>query len=283
MIKKDFYIIGSIIVLAILVAYIINISLSYGDLISTNLTTDSWLNFWGGYCGGAFAAIVGYLAIIYSNRNSEKAINQQYNLLKEQDRRKQINDYNECLKHNLELLNVVTSKGFTTYMSPSDSTLAKKEIANKKSQIYSYDLQLRYIFQFDTKQNKSEIERKYYECWIKSRQDLSDLLDKQMDIIFRMEQNRSDWERSKILQKIIYNARQLLKIEKDIIKIEEYKNDEVNARNELTIILVRIDRCTQDIDDIMKMVDSLSFSLLSNSKELFDLSILLMKEKESIL
>lgn len=201
MIKKDFYIIGSIIVLAILVAYIINISLSYGDLISTNLTTDSWLNFWGGYCGGVFAAIVGYLAIIYSNRNSEKAINQQYNLLKEQDRRKQINDYNECLKHNLELLNVVTSKGFTTYMSPSDSTLAKKEIANKKSQIYSYDLQLRYIFQFDTKQNKSEIERKYYECWIKSRQNLSDLLDKQMDIIFRMEQNRSDWERSKILQK----------------------------------------------------------------------------------
>ena len=70
-------------------------------------------------------------------------------------------------------------------MSPSDSTLAKKEIANKKSQIYSYDLQLRYIFQFDTKQNKSEIEKKYYECWIKSRQNLSDLLDKQMDIIFR--------------------------------------------------------------------------------------------------
>lgn len=63
MIKKYFLIVGCIIVLAVLVAYIINISLSYGDLISTHLTTDSWLNFWGGYCGGIFAAIVSYLVI----------------------------------------------------------------------------------------------------------------------------------------------------------------------------------------------------------------------------
>lgn len=142
---------------------------------------------------------------------------------------------------------------------------------------------MRYIFQFDTKQNKSEIERKYYECWIKSRQNLSDLLDKQMDIILRLEQNQSDWERSKIQQEIIHNVRQLLKIEKDITKIKEYENEEANARNELTIILAQINRCTQDIDTIMKMVDYLSSSLLSNSKELFDLSILLMKEKESLL
>ena len=112
---------------------------------------------------------------------------------------------------------------------------------------------------------------------------MSDLLDKQMDIILRLEQNQSDWERSKIQQEIIHNVRQLLKIEKDITKIKEYENEEANARNELTIILAQINRCTQDIDTIMKMVDYLSSSLLSNSKELFDLSILLMKEKESLL
>ena len=60
--------------------------------------------------------------------------------------------------------------------------------------MFSCDLQLRYIFQFDVRQDKSEIEREYYKCWIKSRTDLSNLLDKQMDIIRRIEQNQSDYK-----------------------------------------------------------------------------------------
>lgn len=38
--SRLYIIVGSIIVLAVLVTYIINISLSYGDLISTHLTTE---------------------------------------------------------------------------------------------------------------------------------------------------------------------------------------------------------------------------------------------------
>lgn len=48
--------------------------LTYGNVIKTNLSNDSWLNFLGSYSSGIFAVVVGYLAIIYSNRNSEKAI-----------------------------------------------------------------------------------------------------------------------------------------------------------------------------------------------------------------
>jgi anti-sigma-K factor RskA len=45
--------------------------LTYGNIIKTNLSNDSWLNFWGSYSSGIFAVVVGYLAIIYSNRNNE--------------------------------------------------------------------------------------------------------------------------------------------------------------------------------------------------------------------
>ena len=55
--------------------------LTYGNIIKTNLSNDSWLNFWGSYSSGIFAVVVGYLAIIYSNRNNEKAILQQEKLL----------------------------------------------------------------------------------------------------------------------------------------------------------------------------------------------------------
>ena len=65
----------------IAIAFIINMLLTYGNIIKTNLSNDSWLNFWGSYSSGIFAVVVGYLAIIYSNRNNEKAILQQEKLL----------------------------------------------------------------------------------------------------------------------------------------------------------------------------------------------------------
>lgn len=278
--KKDFFVIVCIVILAILIAFILNVSLSNGNLINTNLTLDSWLNFWGGYCGGIFTAIVGYLAIIYSNRNSEKAIKQQYNLLKEQDKRKQINEYNECLKSNLNLLNTVDIKGVTTYINLSDLAISKKEIVKRKSQIYSCDLQLRYIFQFDIRQDKSEIESKYYDCWIKSRTDLSTLLDKQMDVILRIEQNQSDCKSSRIHQEIINNSEQILKYETDLTKRKEHENDIIASRNKLAILYSQINKCTQDIDALIENIDLLSTTLSLDAKSLFDLSILLLNEKE---
>ena len=81
--------------------------LTYGNIIKTNLSNDSWLNFWGSYSSGIFAVVVGYLAIIYSNRNNEKAIQQQEKLLIRQQNIKKLDEYNNCLKNNLALLNIV--------------------------------------------------------------------------------------------------------------------------------------------------------------------------------
>ncbi len=72
--KKDLYVVLGIIISGIAIAFIINTMLTYGNVIKTNLSNDSWLNFLGSYSSGIFAVVVGYLAIIYSNRNSEKAI-----------------------------------------------------------------------------------------------------------------------------------------------------------------------------------------------------------------
>lgn len=96
--KKDLYAVWGIIVSGITIAFIINMLLTYGNIIKTNLSNDSWLNFWGSYSSGIFAVVVGYLAIIYSNRNNEKAIQQQEKLLIRQQNIKKLDEYNNCLK-----------------------------------------------------------------------------------------------------------------------------------------------------------------------------------------
>ena len=47
--KKDLYAVWGIIVSGITIAFIINLLLTYGNIIKTNLSNDSWLNFWGSY------------------------------------------------------------------------------------------------------------------------------------------------------------------------------------------------------------------------------------------
>ena len=46
--RKDCIVILGIIIIGIGVAYVINLTLSHGDLIETELPLNDWLNFWGG-------------------------------------------------------------------------------------------------------------------------------------------------------------------------------------------------------------------------------------------
>ena len=55
--KKDLYVVLGIIISGIAIAFIINTLLAYGNVIKTNLSNDSWLNFWGSYSSGIFAVV----------------------------------------------------------------------------------------------------------------------------------------------------------------------------------------------------------------------------------
>ena len=114
-----------IIISGIAIAFIINTLLAYGNVIKTNLSNDSWLNFWGRHSSGIFAVAVGYLSIIYTHRNSEKAILQQEKLLIRQQNIKKLDDYNKCLKNNLALLNIVDVMGITVGLDHQNISIYK--------------------------------------------------------------------------------------------------------------------------------------------------------------
>lgn len=64
---------------------------------STSNTACSFSSFGASLGRHATIKRIGYLAIVHSNRNSEKTINQQYRLLQQQHKEKQLDEYNKSL------------------------------------------------------------------------------------------------------------------------------------------------------------------------------------------
>lgn len=280
--KKDIIIVTTIFVVGILIAYGLNIALTYGNLIETSISKETWLNFWGSYCGGLFAIIIGFLAIVHSNRNSEKAINQQYMLLQQQHKEKRLDEYNKCLRNNLELMNAVDVVGITVAIDHDHLSTSKAEIVKKKSLIFSYDLQYRYVFEVDSNNNKTEIEEKYNNCWIEAHSLLSNLLDVQLNLIVRISQNNAETHIKLNNQGIISALQRLIELSNNKNDIAKYQEKVAETHKELELIESSIRIYKNDVDAMTIEIEYLMDMLLVKAKELFDLSILLMKEKENM-
>ena len=246
--KKDIIIVTTIFVVGILIAYGLNIALTYGNLIETSISKETWLNFWGSYCGGLFAIIIGFLAIVHSNRNSEKAINQQYMLLQQQHKEKRLDEYNKCLRNNLELMNAVDVVGITVAIDHDHLSTSKAEIVKKKSLIFSYDLEYIYVFVVDSNNNKTEIEEKYNNCWIEAHSLLSNLLDVQLNFIVRISQNNAETHIKLNNQGIIYALQRLIELSNNKNDIAKYQEKVAETHKELELIEASIRIYKNDVD-----------------------------------
>ena len=255
--------------------------LTYGNIIKTNLSNDSWLNFGGSYSSGIFAVVVGYLAIIYSNRNNDKAILQQEKLLIRQQNVKKLDEYNNCLKNNLALLNIVDVMGITIGIDHQNLSLSKSAICQMKGRIYTTDLQYRYVFEVDVQRQKTDLEKTYEECWIKARMGLSDLLDQELSFIERINQNRFDIQ---IKENNMHRKNILLELSKQTSDVEKRKLLQQEIQ-EVNIELERLDRKIisyyGDVDKMTTSIKDFSLELNNTIKVLFDISLLLIKEKEA--
>ena len=261
---------------------ILNFSLSHSNLIITNISNESWLTFWGTYLGGIFAIIIGFLTIRHSNRNSEKAINQQYILLEQQHKEKRLDEYNRCLINNLELLNAFDTIGITIAIDYEHLSLSKAEIIKKKSLIYSYDLKYRHVFEIISNTTKSDIEERYNNCWIESHSLLSNLLDIQLNFIVRISQNNAETHIKLNNQGIISALQRLIELSNNKNDIAKYQERVTETHKELELLETSIRTYKNDVEAMTIEIKHLMDMLLVKTKELFDLSILLMKEKENM-
>lgn len=267
----------SALLVSLFIAFIFNLTLSVGEGTVMPLSNGDWLNFWGSYAGRVLALVVGLIAIFYTNANCEQTLLQQNKILNYQQTIKEQEERNVCLKNNLNLLNYAEIQGITASINQNDLISSKEKIVNKKAEIYSCDLQLRYVYGYDLNEPRPKEEQTYKACWEQCISELSVLLDKQLELVMRIAQNQSDLSMKNGNSQIISNAESLLKLGVTLEQKIEYENTIMGAKSEILLLDKRINAYVSDINLILTAINMKSEELLKDTKRLFDLSIVVQK------
>lgn len=267
----------SALLVSLFIAFIFNLTLSVGEGTVMPLSNGDWLNFWGSYVGSVLALVVGLIAIFYTNANCEQTLLQQNKILNYQQTIKEQEERNVCLKNNLNLLNYAEIQGITASINQNDLISSKEKIVNKKAEIYSCDLQLRYVYGYDLNEPRPKEEQPYKACWEQCISELSVLLDKQLELVMRIAQNQSDLSMKNGNSQIISNAESLLNLGVTLEQKIEYENTIMGAKSEILLLDKRINAYVSDINLILTAINMKSEELLKDTKRLFDLSIVVQK------
>ena len=236
-----------------------------------NISPDSWIQL----VSGLGAVVVALLAIIHGNKNSRKALDQQNRIIQYQHNEKRLDEYNGCLRDNLELLNFVDVVGPMVYMSHGDYSQTKREICSRKSKIYSYDLRFKYLFS-NGGLGKTCLLKEYETSWDEATKTLSVLLDKMLDYVNYLSQYAAENEimKNKNQQIEIYSRM----IELDMNNSSQYSLEIESLRSELIELSLRQSKFKDTVDKFTEDIQVLINELRNQSVVLFQLSQQLMKE-----
>ena len=236
-----------------------------------NISPESWIQLVSGFG----AVVVALLAIIHGNKNSRKALQQQNRIIQYQHNERRLDEYNGCLRDNLELLNFVDVVGPMVYMSHADYSQTKREICSRKSKIYSYDLRFKYLFS-NGDLDKTSLQKEYEACWDQSTTTLSVLLDKMLDYVDYLSQSAAENEIMKNNNRQIESY--LRMIEQDMNNSSQYSLEIERLRNELIDLSLRQSKLKDNVDKFTDDIHELINELRNQSVVLFQLSQQLMKE-----
>lgn len=241
------------------------------QLTFMNISPDSWIQL----ISGMGAVIVALLAIIHGNKNSRKALLQQNRIIQYQHNERRLDEYNGCLRDNLELLNFVDVVGPMVYMSHADYSQTKREICSRKSKIYSYDLRFKYLFSTEDL-DKTNLLKEYEACWDQATKTLSELLDMMLDYVNYLSQYASETEIMKIKNQQIEIYSRMMEL--DMNNSSQYSLEVERLRNELIELSLHQSKFKDTVDKFTEDIQVLINELRNQSVVLFQLSQQVMKE-----
>lgn len=240
-------------------------------MCTLNISPETWIQLGS----GLGAVVVALLAIIHGNKNSRKALLQQNRIIQYQHNERRLDEYNGCLRDNLELLNFVDVVGPMVYMSHADYSQTKREICSRKSKIYSYDLRFKYLFS-NGGLGKTCLLKEYEASWDEATKTLSVLLDKMLDYVNYLSQFAAENEimKNKNQQIEIYSRM----IELDMNNSSQYSLEIESLRSELIELSLRQSKFKDTVDKFTEDIQVLINELRNQSVVLFQLSQQVMKE-----
>ena len=219
--------------------------------------------------------MVALLAIIHGNKNSRKALEQQNRIIQYQHNERRLDEYNGCLRDNLELLNFVDVVGPMVYMSHADYSQTKREICSRKSKIYSYDLRYKYLFS-NSDLDKTILQKEYQLNWDQATKTLSVLLDMMLDYVNYLSQNAAENEILKNNNRQIEIYTRMMEL--DMNNSSQYSLEIERLRNEQIELSLRQSKFKDTVDKFTEDIQVLINELRNQSVVLFQLSQQLMKE-----
>lgn len=240
-------------------------------LYCLNISPDSWIQL----VYGLGAVVVALLAIIHGNKNSRKALEQQNRIIQYQHNEKRLDEYNGCLRDNLELLNFVDVVGPMVYMSHGDYSQTKLEICSRKSKIYSYDLRFKYLFS-NGGLGKTCLLKEYEASWDEATKTLSVLLDKMLDYVNYLSQNAAENEILKNNNRQIEIYTRMMEL--DMNNLSQYSWEIERLRNEQIELSLHQSKFKNTVDKFTDDIQVLINELRNQSVVLFQLSQQVMKE-----
>lgn len=241
---------------------------------SLDISIVSWIQLFSGLA----AVIVAWMAIIHGNKNSRIALEQQNRIIQYQHNERRLDEYNGCMRDNLELLNFVDVVGPMVYMSHADYSQTKREICSRKSKIYSYDLRFKYLFS-NGGLDKTNLQKEYEACWDQATKTLSELLDKMLDYVNYLSQSAAENEIMKNNNRQIESY--LRMIELDMNNSSQYSLEIERLRNELIDLSLRQSKLKDNVDKFTDDIHELINKLRNQSVVLFQLSQQFMKELQA--
>ena len=224
---------------------------------------------------GLGAVVVALLAIIHGNKNSRKALEQQNRIIQYQHNEKRLDEYNGCLRDNLELLNFVDVVGPMVYMSHADYSQTKREICSRKSKIYSYDLRYKYLFS-NGDLDKTILQKEYELNWDQATKTLSVLLDMMLDYVNYLSQNAAENEILKNNNRQIEIYTRMMEL--DMNNSSQYSLEIERLRHEQLELSLHQSKFKNTVDKFTDDIQVLINELRNQSVVLFQLSQQLMKE-----
>ncbi len=231
--KKRIYILGGILIVVILIIPImINKLLSIENgFIASVFSKNEWFVFWATYITGVFAVLVGFGAILASNKNSELAILQQTKLMQKQEVDRIVSEIMNEVKSQISLFNVPDLCYSIEVFDEGQMFGLKEHILKLRSALYERQIGWNYVkAQYLESSKMAGVTQLYDVCWRDTVSGLNDFLTLQLNILRKVEEVRNWVSQIGTYDKLILNLNQMMNFPQQNSAEELFTEAEVYAR-----------------------------------------------------
>lgn len=187
--KKDYLVIVGILLGTLSIAFLINWLLSIDGFIPSAFSKNEWFGFWTTYSTGVFALIVGYLAISFGNKNSERTLQQQNMLLIRQYSDKIKEEIASEIKAHNRLFNIFYHSVTFVAMDHNNIPGMNERVIKDRAALKERCIDWSFIKQmYLSSSYLKDIVDEYDKCWNESVDVLDKYLMLQIDLLLKIQE-----------------------------------------------------------------------------------------------